>query len=156
MGNTNTKTNTNTKEAVREFVRNNLRAQPDPDAIPRMYRMLLVDKSITDIDVKDSDYTDYTALHYQAWYGTTRSVAWLLQQDPPPDVNIRSSIQHTPLMFAACADEDPEGKVRILLEHGADRDLTASGYTALSIARVNNKPAAVTDVLENYRPDVSR
>ena len=152
--------NTNTKEAVREFVRNNLRCDPDPDAIPRMTRMLLVDKSITDIDVKDSDYFDWTALHYQACCGTTRSVAWLLQQDPPPDVNIRSSIQSTPLMFAAGADEDPEGKVRILLEHGADRDLTNEipgiVYTALSAARSWNKPAAVIDLLENYRPDVSR
>ena len=155
MGNTNT--NTNTKEAVREFVRNNLVNQPDPDAIPRMTRMLLVDKSITDIDVKDSTYSDWAALHYQACYGTTRSVAWLLQQDPPPDVNIRNSNQYTPLMLAACAVEDPEGKVRILLEHGADRDLTiGGGDTALSIARSYNKPAAVIDLLENYRPDVSR
>ncbi len=119
--------------------------------------MLLVDKSITDIDVKDSTYDDRTALHYQAEYGTTRSVAWLLQQDPPPDVNIRNSYQNTPLMFAAYADEDPEGKVRILLEHGADRDITdEGGRTALSIARRYNKPAAVIDLLENYRPDVSR
>ena len=147
------------KTIVREFVRNNLRNQPDPDAIERMTRMLLVDKSITDIDVKDSDYADWTALHYQAWYGTTRSVAWLLQQDPPPDVNIRDSNQSTPLIFAAWSDEDPdpEGKVRILLEHGADRDLTNEyGRTALSIARRYNKPAAVIDLLENYRPDVSR
>ena len=148
--------NTNTKEAVREFVRNNLRFQPDPDAIPRMTRMLLVDKSITDIDVKDSDYYNWTSLHYQARWGTTRSVAWLLQQDPPPDVNIRNSFQSTPLMLAVCADEDPEGKVRILLEHGADRDLTDGYGTALSWARSINKPAAAIDVLENYRPDVSR
>ena len=148
---------TNKKENVREFVRNNLVNQRDPDAIPRMTRMLLVDKSITDIDVKDSDYYDYTALHYQVRYGTTRSVAWLLQQDPPPDVNIRDSYQYTPLMLAACADEDPEGKVRILLEHGADRDITSGiGNTALSRARSINKPAAVIDLLENYRPDVSR
>ena len=147
----------NSKEAVREFVRNNLDGQRDPDAIPRMTRMLLVDKSITDIDVKDSDYGDDTALHYQANWGTTRSVAWLLQQDPPPDVNIRSSGQITPLMLAAWSGEDPEGKVRILLEHGADRDITSGyGMTALSYARLNKKPAAVIDILENYRPDVSR
>ena len=142
---------------VSEFVRNNLKYQRDPDAIPRMTRMLLVDKSITNIDVKDSDYDDWTALHYQARYGNTRSVAWLLQQDPPPDVNIRNSYQGTPLMLAAFADEDPEGKVRILLEHGADRDITnKDGETALSWARLYKKPAAVIDLLENYRPDVSR
>ena len=145
------------KTIVSEFIRNNLRAQPDPDAIPRMTRMLLVDKSITNIDVKDSTYDDWAALHYPARYGTTRSVAWLLQQDPPPDVNIRNSYQSTPLMYAARADEDPEGKVRILLEHGADRDITnVYGYTALYFARKYNKPAAVIDLLENYRPDVSR
>ena len=145
------------KTIVSEFIRNNLCKKPDPDAIPRMSRMFLVDKSITDIDVKDSDYYDWTALHYQAGFGTTRSVAWLLQQDPPPDVNIRSSYQSTPLMLAVHADEDPEGKVRILLEHGADRDITDGyGRTALSIARSYNKPAVVIDLLENYRPDVSR
>ena len=146
------------KTIVSEFVRNNLDTRSDPDAIPRMTRMLLVDKSITNIDVKDSDYGDNTALHHQALWGTTRSVAWLLQQDPPPDGNIRDSIQSTPLIYAACADEDPEGKVRILLEHGADRDRTTGiGNTALSLARSYNKnPAAVIDLLENYRPDVSR
>ena len=142
---------------VSEFVRNNLKYQRDPDAIPRMTRMLLVDKSITNIDVKDSDYDDCTALHYQARWGTTRSVAWLLQQDPPPDVNIRSSSQSTPLIYAAWSVDDPEGKVRILLEHGADRDLTnVGGYTPLSWARSINKSAAVIDLLENYRPNFSR
>ena len=147
----------NSKKFVSEFIRNNLDDKPDLDAIPRMSRMLLVDKSITDIDVKDSDYSDWTALHYQAYYGTTRSVAWLLQQDPPPDVNIRDSFKRTPLILAACADKDPEGKVRILLEHGADRDLEDKyGSNALSHARSDNKPAVVIDLLENYRPDVSR
>ena len=145
------------KTIVSEFVRNNLKYQRDPDAIPRMTRMLLVDKSITNIDVKDSDFNDYTALHYQAYYGTTRSVAWLLQQDPPPDVNIRDSYQWTPLLRAVWSDIDPEGKVRLLIEYGADRDLVDGyGDTALSRARLNNKPAAVIDLLENYRPGVSR
>ncbi len=145
------------KTIVSEFVRNNSGGKPDPDAIPRMSRMFLVDKSITNIDVQDSDYGDCTSLHYQACYGTTRSVAWLLQQDPPPDVNIRDSYPRTPLMLAAYADEDPEGKVRILLEHGADRDITdGGGSTALYYARLTNKPAAVIDLLKNYRPDVSR
>ena len=147
--------NTNTKETVREFVRNNLNGDPDPDAIPRMSRMLLVDKSITDINVKDSDYNGWTALQYQARYGTTGSVAWLLQQDPPPDVNIRDSDQRTPLMNAAYSNEDSEGKVRILLDYGADRDITAYGTTALDKARYSKKPA-VMDILKNYRPDVSR
>ncbi len=145
------------KTIVSEFIRNNLSHQPDPDAIPRMTRMLLVDKSITNIDVKDSDYSDCTALHYQARWGTTRSVAWLLQQDPPPDVNILGPGQQTPLMWAALSDEDSEGKVRILLEHGADRDIKSKyGVTALDIARSKNKPAAVIEMLKNYRPDVSR
>ena len=135
----------NSKEKIAEFVRNNLDRQPDPDAIPRMSRMLYVDRSITNINVKDSTYSDWTALHYQAWFGTTGSVAWLLRQDPPPDINIRdSSSQSTPLMFAAISGEDPEGKVRLLLDHGANRDMKDfDGGTALDIARRDNKPAAV-------------
>ena len=149
----------NSKEKISEFVRNNLFKKPDPDAIPRMSRMLLVDRTITDINVKDSTYHDYTALHYQARYGTTGSVAWLLRQDPPPDIDVRdsSSYQYAPLMYAAYSDEDPEGKVRLLLDHGADRDIKECiGRTALDIARAYNRPASVIDILENYRPDVSR
>ena len=58
-------------------------------------------------------------------------------------------------MDAALSGEDPEGKVRLLLDHGADRDLKNwNGHTALDWARSYNKPAAVIDMLENYRPDV--
>ncbi len=147
----------NSEEKIAEFVRNNLYGQPDPDAIPRMSRMLYVDRSITDINVKDSTYSDYTALHYQSQYGTTGSVAWLLRQDPPAGVNYVDSNQYTPLMLAAWSGEDPEGKVRLLLDHGADRDLkNIGGNTALDLARLYKKPAAVIDMLKNYRPDVSR
>ena len=150
--------NTNTKEKISEFVRNNnLLDQPDPDAIPRMSRMLLVDRTITDINVKDSNYVDFTALHCQSQFGTTGSVAWLLRQDPPAGVNERDSSQYTPLMYAAYSGEDPEGKVRLLLDHGADRNIKNKvGRTALSLARLYNSPAAVIDMMVNYRPDVSR
>ena len=149
--------NTNTKEAVSEFIRNNLRGKPDPDAIPRMCRMLLVDKSITNIDVKDSDYTDWTALHYQAGWGTTGIVAWLLTQDPPAYIDVLGPGQWTPLIAAAYSGIDSEGKVRLLIEYGANRDLEdVDGRTALRYARSINKPAAVIDLLVNYRPDVSR
>ena len=94
-------------------------------------------------------------------YGTTGSVAWLLRQDPPPDIEVRESYQRTPLMRAVYSKEDPEGKVRLLLDHGADRDSKDKaglwGSTALDIARRNIKPnASIIDMLENYRPDVSR
>ena len=147
----------NSKEKIAEFVRNNIPGQRDPDAIPRMSRMLYVDRSITDINIKDSTWDDCTALQYQARWGTTGSVAWLRRQDPPPGVNIGDSVQWTPLMYAAFSGEDPEGKVRLLLDHGADRDIKdGKGRTALYIARRYNRPAAVIDMLENYRPDVSR
>ena len=150
----------NSEEKISEFVRNNLYNKPDPDAIPRMSRMLLVDRTITDINVKDSTYDDWTVLHYQAQFGTTGSVAWLLRQDPPPDIDVRDSSydQYTPLMYAIDSNEDPEGKVRLLLDHGADRDIkNMNGDTALDWARRLNKPnASVIDMLENYRPDISR
>ena len=124
------------------------------DAIPRMARMLLVDKSITDINIKDSN--GWTALYYQARWGTTGNMAWLLRQDPPAYIDVRDP-SHTPLMRAAYSLTDPEGKVRLLIEYGADRDLVnVDGRTALYYARSYKKPAAVIDLLENYRPDVSR
>ena len=145
------------KEEISEFVRNNLNGKPDTDAIPRMSRML-ADSTISDINVKDSTFNGCTALHYQARYGTAGSVAWLLRQDPPPDINVQNSYyQFTPLMLAVLSNEDPEGKVRLLLDHGANRDLkNKDGHTALDIARMYNKPVSVIDLLENYRPDVSR
>ena len=142
----------NSKEKIDEFVR-----ASGSDAIPRMARMLLVDKTITDINIKDSSYHDRTALFYQAEYGTTGNMAWLLRQDPPAYIDIRDPSQMTPLMAAAWSPTDPEGKVRLLIEYGADRDLVDMfGRTALYYARSLNKPAAVIDLLENYRPDVSR
>ena len=140
------------KNIVSEFVQ-----VRGADAIPRMHRMLHVDRSITDINIKDSTCYDGTALHYQSQYGTTGSVAWLLRQDPPPYIDVRDSYQNTPLMIAVLSGKDPEGKVRLLLDHGADRDMkNCDGHTALYLARLFNKPAAAIDMLENHRPDVSR
>ncbi len=81
-----------------------------------------------------------------------------LRQDPPPHIDVQDRDQiFTPLMNAVYSHEDSEGKVRLLLDHGADRDLKdEDGDTALTFARRNNNPAAVIDMLENYRPDVSR
>ena len=134
---------------LREFVQ-----AKGSDAIPRMARMLLVDKTITNIDIKNSNGN--TALFYQAGWGTTGIMAWLLRQDPPADIDIRNSVQWTPLMNAAASDTDSEGKVRLLIEYGANRDLkNEDGFTARDWARSLNKPA-VFDILGNYRPDVSR
>ncbi len=159
----------NSKEKIAEFVRNNSKlftySKPDPDAIPRMSRMLYVDRTITDINVTDFTYDDSTgshhyhaaAVHYQARNGTTGSVAWLLRQDPPPDINVRNYYRETPLIMAVNSDIDSEGKVRLLLDHGANRDMEDSdGNTAYFWARSRNRPAAVIDMLKNYRPDVSR
>ena len=140
----------NNNNTVSQFVR-----ARGSDAIPRMARMLLVDKCITDINIKDRNGD--TALFHQAGYGTTGNMEWLLRQDPPAYIDIRNPMQWTPLMHAAWSDTDPEGKVRLLIDYGADRDLVNGyGETALSKARSYNRPAAVIDLLENYRPDVSR
>jgi hypothetical protein len=50
------------RNIVSEFIRNNLVRQPDPDAIPRMHRMLYIDMSIANINVKDSTFYDGTVL----------------------------------------------------------------------------------------------
>ncbi len=144
------------RATIATFVRNNLSDQSDPDAIPRMSRMLLVDRTISDINIRDSTYHGRTALHYQSCYGTTGSVAWLLRQDPPANTEMRAGpLQWTALFLAACSEEDPEGKVRLLLDHGADRDAKDKyGDTALDEARRLNKHAAVIDMLENYKPPI--
>ncbi len=63
--------NNNSNNTVSQFVR-----AIGSDAIPRMARMLLVDKTITDINIKNSN--GETALYYQAMCGTTGNMAWLL------------------------------------------------------------------------------
>ena len=140
------------KKIVSEFVK-----ASGADAIPLMHRMLYIDRTITDINVRDSTDSDYTALHYQAHLGTMGSLAWLLRQDPPPDVDVLASWRQTPLMLAVYSNEDPEGKVCLLLDHGADRTKkNAPGSTALDKVRWNRMPAAFIDMLKNYRSDVSR
>ena len=98
--------------------KNNLYRKHDPDAISWMSQMLLVDRTFTDINVKDSTYYNRTALHYQARYGTTGSVAWLLRQDPPPQIEVRdsSNLQWIPLILAVYSNEDREGIVSLLLD----------------------------------------
>ena len=141
--------NNNNNNTVSQFVE-----AEGSDAIPRMARMLLVDKTITDINIED--YDGQTALFYQAKHGTTGTVKWLLMQDPPPYIDVHGTYW-TPLMTAAMSDTDSEGKVRLLIEYGADRELKSlHGETVLHWAREFNMPAAVIDILENYRPDVSR
>jgi hypothetical protein len=59
-------------------------------------------------------------------------------------------------MLAVLSDKDPEGKVRLLLEYGADRILKNKyGKTALDYARELTKPSVI-DLLEKYHPDVRR
>ena len=121
--------------------------------------MLFIDRTITDVNIADRLYSGFTALHYQAAVGDTEAVAWLLRlrlQEPPLDIEARDVGGNTPLILAAFRGNDPEGKVRLLIDFGADRNSTSkSGRTALDYARRFNKHA-VANLLENYRPDVSR
>ena len=141
----------NSKEQITKFVQVN-----GANAIPRMSRMLFVDRTITDMSIKDSTYSGFTALHYQASIGDTETVAWLLRLEPSPDIEARDIGGNTPLILAAFRGCDPEGKVRLLLDFGADRNATSkSGKTAYDYALKFNK-RVVADMLENYFPDVSR
>ena len=127
-----------------------------PDAIPLMSRMLEVEHSaVTDVNTKDGAFYDFTAFQFQAKYGTRLAMEWLLRQDPPADIEGRDDFYgNTALIWAVCSSEDPEGKVRLLIEHGADRNVKDnSHFSVLSWAA--GKPALL-DILENYHPDVSR
>jgi len=84
------------EDPIEEAKRENARKSIGSGAISRMARMLLVDKTISDINIKDE--VSWTALHFQARHGTVENVAWLLRQDPPPYIDIRDSHNFTPLI----------------------------------------------------------
>ena len=76
---------------------------------------MLEDKTITDVDVRDRTWYDSTALMYQAQYGTTAGMQFLIGKGA--DVNTHDKEIGTPLRGAIIAN-DPD-KVKLLLKSGA-------------------------------------
>ena len=141
----------NGKEKISELVQ-----VSGADAIPRISRMLFIDRTTIHINSADRSYSNFTSLHYQTAVGDTETVAWLLRLQPAPDLEARDIGGNTPLILAAFRGNDPIGKVRLLLDYGADRDaMSKSGKTALDYARRFDKHVAA-DILQHYFPDVSR
>ena len=63
---------------------------------------------------------------YQAEYGTVESMESLLAHKPPALVNLQDSNGRTALHLAVYSGDDP-AKVRLLLDHGADK--TTTGFS---------------------------
>ena len=95
------------------------------------------------VGVKDALGT--TPLHYAATYGSTESVRILL--DRGADVRARTTVEVTPLMFAAYSIE----KTRLLVEKGADVNAhSKTGMTPLMVASsVHGNAATVQYLLEH-------
>ena len=95
------------------------------------------------VGVKDALGT--TPLHYAATYGSTESVRILL--DRGADVRARTTVEVTPLMFAAYSLE----KTRLLVEKGADVNAhSKTGMTPLMVASsVHGNAATVQYLLEH-------
>jgi ankyrin repeat protein len=94
------------------------------------------------VGVKDALGT--TPLHYAATYGSTESVRILLEHGA--DVRARTTVEVTPLMFAAYSLE----KTRLLVEKGADVNARSkTGVTPLMVASsVHGNAATVHYLLE--------
>ncbi len=143
------------KEDIRKFVRNNKEGSPS-DTIA-VWDKMLRDGRIPHVNVQDTTYFNYTALIYQAIYGTEEGMEWLLTRDPPANPDIKDiEFGYTALIYAVMDDNNP-AKVRILLEYKADRSSTDNyGDIALSYAKKNNIDPAIIDLLENYYPEINR
>ena len=116
--------------------------------IPLMAEML--EKSmVSSVDVRDCG--NWTALMYQARYGTVEGMEFLMASKPPALVNLQDSYGGTALHYAAYS-KDP-AKLRFLLDNGADKNIRNNfGETALDKARRRHYHKECIEVLESYTP----
>ena len=118
--------------------------------IPLMKEML-EKREIFDINIRDRGFDDRTALMHQACSGTVEGMAFLLAHKPPALLNLQSSYGSTALHLAVSYGDNP-AKVRLLLDHGADKTIRDNiGRTALAWARTYNRTECIK-VLESYAP----
>jgi ankyrin repeat protein len=134
------------KADISKFVQN----RGDVDLMKQM----LDDESIPHVNVVDTTYNNYTALIYQTFSGTIEAMEFLLTCYPPADPNAISSNKTFTMLQHAVHENDPD-KIRLLLEHGADRNL--KGYinsTPLDYAKKHHpKHKECIEVLESYFPE---
>ena len=130
-------------ENIRRFVRNT-------GDIPLMAEMLEKSK-VSSANVRDSSWSNGTALMYQAYYGTVEGMEFLMACKPPALINLQDSDGCTALHYAVWS-RDP-AKLRFLLDNGADKTIRNKyGRTALDIARKYNYTKECIEVLESYTP----
>ena len=131
------------KENIERFVKNR-------GGILNTLKML-EEGIISDINIRDSSWLDYTALMYQTIHGTVESMESLLAHKPPALVNLKDRLGNTALHRAVCSG-DNSAKVRLLLDYGADKAIrNNAGPTALDNARTFNYTECIK-VLESYIP----
>ena len=111
---------------------------------------MLEEGTISDINIRDSSWGDYTALMYQAGYGTVESMESLLAHKPAALIILKDRNGWTALHWAA--DSYDPAKVRLLLDYGADKTIrNNAGSTALEYARSYDRTECIK-VLTSYTP----
>ncbi len=93
----------------------------------RLALKMLEEGTISDINIRDSSWSDGTALMYQALYGRVESMESLLAHKPPALPNLKDRTGYTALHWAVTND-DP-AKVRLLLDYGADKTIRSNNGT---------------------------
>ena len=132
------------EENIKRFVRNK-------GDIPLMTEMLEERTTISSVNVRDGLWDDCTALMYQAQCGTVEAMEFLLAHKPPALPNLKDRYGKTALHYAVYNRDNP-AKVRLLLDHGADKTIWDNrGKTVLDIAKEYNCTECVK-VLETLTP----
>jgi ankyrin repeat protein len=110
---------------------------------------MLDDRTISDINIRDSGLLNCTLLMYQAYHGSAESMKPLLERGA--NVNLQDKYGDTALHYAINNGQDESDKVELLLRYGADRTIKGNNdYTALDIAKQKqNKNKKCILVLEN-------
>lgn len=103
---------------------------------------MLENGTVYDIDVRDKINDGYTCLMHQSGWGTVDSVEFLLEQNPPANIDLQSfdysgGRRDNPILLAVANNR--VDILKVLLEYGADRSLVCGKnmLTPLEFARKN-------------------
>ena len=134
----------------KKFVENLIKDSPG-DTIA-VWNVKLSNGLVNDINVQSSTWNNHTALINQTYRnGSNEAIKWLLTRTPPADPNIQDNSGGTALYYAVVHDD--LDKVRLLIDHGADRNIKTNIDTPLSYAKRENKKPEIIELLENYYPN---